>query len=510
MDTITINNHVDNIHVDMQAASNARELKGLEMAEGIGRRNEPDVSIQRLNKLTYKVKSQSNPEKWYTVVKQYAKTFGENIRDGEWTCDCPDHCFRKVVCKHIHAVLFSKLLRKKVYQDNLLQTPINQNIIDEANKISRIVCQKCASMKFKKDGIRHNKKAGDLQRYLCLDCGFRFIVNPAFEYAKASAKVITTAIDLYFKGVSLRKIAEHLQSEGTEINYSSICHWIRKFNKTVQPYVDSLVPSQVGGVYQVDEMLLHVRNEDNDMNMTLENKENHTNRKFDNHYSWLWNLMDSTTRFWICSRITQKRSINDARVVFQEMKQRAPLPKAVVHDGLPAYDEAFKRELATTCNPRIMDIRSQGSNEKGLNPKVERLNGTVRDRETVMRGLDNAEAAQELINALRIHYDFIRPHQAIGGQTPAEAAGINLNLGENKVESLMRQAAVHTKDAAHQHNLKGLGIRLKKVQVLNERDCIKVKPTVWMERKDWREIHDILRVQGFNWLSNGKDSCWIK
>jgi len=38
---------------------------------------------------------------------------------------------------------------------------------------------------------------------------------------------------------------------------------------------------------------------------------------------------------------------------------------------------------------------------------------------------------------------FVRPHQAIGGQTPAEAAGINLNLGENKVENLMRQAAIH-------------------------------------------------------------------
>lgn len=32
----------------------------------------------------------------------------------------------------------------------------------------------------------------------------------------------------------------------------------------------------------------------------------------------------------------------------------------------------------------------------------------------------------------------------------------------------------------------------------------------WLERKDWTEINDILRVQGFNRLSNGKDSCWMK
>jgi hypothetical protein len=30
----------------------------------------------------------------------------------------------------------------------------------------------------------------------------------------------------------------------------------------------------------------------------------------------------------------------------------------------------------------------------------------------------------------------------------------------------------------------------------------------WVEL--WREINDILRVHQFAWLSNGKDSCWIK
>jgi putative transposase len=188
----------------------AREMKGLAMAKGIGKQNEPDVCIQRLNKLTYKVKSQTDASKWYTVIKQYAKTFCDNIRDGQWTCDCPDHCFRNVVCKHIHAVLFSKLLRKKVYQDSLIQTPINQTII-EATELEKILCQRYGSENFKRDGIRHNKKNEELQRYKCRDCSHRFIVNPAFENAKASAKVITAALDMYFKGISLRKIEDHIK-----------------------------------------------------------------------------------------------------------------------------------------------------------------------------------------------------------------------------------------------------------------------------------------------------------
>lgn len=123
-----------------------------------------------------------------------------------------------------------------------------------------------------------------------------------------------------------------------------------------------------------------------------------------------------------------------------------------------------------------------------------------------MRGMDTAESAQELMDIMRIHYNFIRGNQAIGGQTPAEAAGINLNLGENKTESLMRQVALHAKDERVSPVVNGLGVRIDKVTILNEKDCIKVKQKGWLDRKERFEIHDILRVQGFAWLSNGKDS----
>ncbi|HEX2557416.1 MAG TPA: hypothetical protein VHK86_03765 [Nitrososphaera sp.] len=114
-----------------------------------------------------------------------------------------------------------------------------------------------------------------------------------------------------------------------------------------------------------------------------------------------------------------------------------------------------------------------------------------------------------MLDAMRNHYNFIRPNQAIGGQTPAEAAGINLNLGENKVESLMRQAAIHTKEAPKEPIVKGLGIRANKIVILNKKDCIKIKARTWLGKKDWHKIHDT-RVQGFSWLVNGKDGFWIK
>jgi hypothetical protein len=80
------------------------------------------------------------------------------------------------------------------------------------------------------------------------------------------------------------------------------------------------------------------------------------------------------------------------------------------------------------------------------------------------------------MDAMWIHYNFIRPNQAIGGQTPAEAAGINLNLQEgNRVESLMRQAAVYSKEVQQEPIVKGLGVRASKIVILHEGDCIKIK-----------------------------------
>lgn len=40
----------------------------------------------------------------------------------------------------------------------------------------------------------------------------------------------------------------------------------------------------------------------------------------------------------------------------------------------------------------------------------------------------------------RVFYNFVRPHMALDGQTPAEAAGIDLNLEGNRWMQLIRAA----------------------------------------------------------------------
>ena len=55
-----------------------------------------------------------------------------------------------------------------------------------------------------------------------------------------------------------------------------------------------------------------------------------------------------------------------------------------------------------------------------------------------------------------------------------------------------------------------LGKRIQKVSIVKQYDCIKVYPKGWIEKQTWREINDILRLNGFSWLSNERNGCWLK
>ena len=58
---------------------------------------------------------------------------------------------------------------------------------------------------------------------------------------------------------------------------------------------------------------------------------------------------------------------------------------------------------------------------------VERLHGTIRQRNKVMRGLDDEETAQTLMDGMRLCYNFLRPHSASNGKTPAQKAKIGFD-----------------------------------------------------------------------------------
>ena len=69
---------------------------------------------------------------------------------------------------------------------------------------------------------------------------------------------------------------------------------------------------------------------------------------------------------------------------------------------------------------------------------MKRLNGEIRDREKVVRGLKQSESP--LLSGYQIYHNYVRPHSSLNGKTPAEACGIKIE-GDNKWLTLIQNAS---------------------------------------------------------------------
>jgi transposase-like protein len=370
--------------------------------------------IRKLGFGTYEVRSQKT-QKWQYVVSK-ADPSG-------WTCSCPDYVLDHNICKHIYSVIEFFVLRRKAAPSR--PSPEGKTTTNELS------CPSCNSPDVVKSGIRKTK-LGSTQRFVCKTCRHRFIRPSAFLKVKSDPQVITASLDLYFKGCSLHAIQDHIgQFYGVKVSHVAVLKWIRKYTALMRAYSDQFVP-KANGIWHVDEMMVKVKRTKPMLVGNPPKKE---------RYAWLWNLMDRNSRFLLASQIHKTRSIKNARRVFAAGKAiTGTTPAAVVHDGLVAYDDAFVKEFYSNTEPRVTNVRSVGATKQGINQLVERLNGTVRHREKVMRGMHHDESAQVLLDGHRVYYNFLRPHISLDGKTPAEAAGIDLGLDRNRWSELIAQA----------------------------------------------------------------------
>jgi len=365
---------------------NTREIKGKEIALR--------HDLIRISDYQYRVHSQTTNRE-YDVIKVGDK----------WECNCPDHVYRHVCCKHSHAVEFSLKIREEVRKEKAVTIePINP---------SR--CPKCMSEQLVKHGIRHNKY-GDIQRFSCKNCHNRFVVNLGFEKMRATPQAITSAMQLYFTGESLRNVKQFLTLQGVNVSHQTVYNWINKYTKLMKGYLDKIVP-QVGDAWRADEVFVKVKGD----------------------MRYLFALMDDETRFWIAKEVANSKEMHDASGLFRQAKEIiGTKPKVIITDGLRSYEEAYQKEFWTiNRQDRTLHIRNIHLQGDMNNNKMERMNGEFRDREKVMRGIKKDDSV--MFDGYQMFHNYLRPHMGLDGKTPAEKCGIKIN-GNNKWLTLIQNS----------------------------------------------------------------------
>ena len=110
------------------------------------------------------------------------------------------------------------------------------------NKVyNKINCENCKSNNTKKDGLRQTENRGKIQRYACKECGYRFTLDDGFFRMRNNPIKITQSIDLFYRGVSTRKVQEHL---GVFYPHNasnvSVYNWVVKYAKMISKYTNKL------------------------------------------------------------------------------------------------------------------------------------------------------------------------------------------------------------------------------------------------------------------------------
>jgi putative transposase len=320
-----------------------------------------------------------------------------------WTCTCPDWTHRQVKCKHIWAVEFSLKLRAVVQP-----TVIEPLEVDS--------CLYCKSKEIVRDGQRHNR-FGNIQKWNCRACNRYFTINVGFERMKHNPQGITTAMQLYFSGESLRNVAKSLKLLGVEVSHMTVYNWIEKYTELMRKYLDKITP-QVSDTWRADELYLKVKGD----------------------MKYLYAMMDNDTRFWIAQQVADTKYTADVTPLFREGKRiAAKTPTTIITDGAfnfeSAFRSAFRRESKAMMVQHVRHVRMSGDRN---NNRMERFNGEIRDREKVMRSLKKADSP--ILTGAQIFHNYVRPHMALDGSTPADKAGITIK-GNDKWLTLIQNAS---------------------------------------------------------------------
>ena len=292
-------------------------------------------------------------EEEFLVPSQFddKKKYKVSNIDG-WTCECPDFKHRNKICKHIQSIQVWLKIKNSFEVENL--------------DTKEDLCPKCRSVNIVKRGVRKNKSI-QKQRYYCKDCKHRFVLSP-LKYVKGDGKLICLAMDMYFKGMSLRDIEDNFkQFHNINVHFDTIRRWIRKFTKVMNDYVTEQNP-ELGKVWHVDEQEV----------------------KSKGKWKWSWNILDSNTRFLIANTLTKGRKVPEARLVFKEAKENTTTrPSKIVSDGLQSYHKAIKKEFKThQGSAKLVKHQRNASltNPDNCNNIIERYHNEFREFDKVRRG----------------------------------------------------------------------------------------------------------------------------
>lgn len=221
-----------------------------------------------------------------------------------------------------------------------------------------------------------------------------------FKRLRHPVQLVISALTMFYIGKSsFRNIAFMLNMlYNIKVSHVTISNWCKKFAPLFNNIALSLMPS-----------------------MDFNSDEWHTDEtvvKIEGRKYYLWFIIDSETRFVLGFHLSPYRNSPQAFALLNSVKALGK-PKTIVSDRYSAYKVPVKAVFD------VEHIRVESFRDAVSNNLIEAFNKQFKAWYKTKQGFNSFDSANNLISMFVFFFNFIRPHSALGGFTPAQVAGCN-------------------------------------------------------------------------------------
>lgn len=229
-----------------------------------------------------------------------------------------------------------------------------------------------------------------------------------FKHMRYPVGIVVTALSMFYLGKnSFRNISLILKTAfDVTVSHTTISNWCTKFAPLFDNIRLELLPclDLNSDEWHADETVVKVNGV--------------------KHY--LWFVVDSETRFVVAFHLSPHRDSPQAFFLFNEAAEHGQ-PTAIVSDRYAAYKVAVKSVFGSSRHIRVESFTDDISNNL-----IECFNKQFKAWYKTKQGFSSFACANNLISMFVFFFNFVRPHSALNGLTPAQVAGLKLTKKQKR------------------------------------------------------------------------------
>lgn len=229
-----------------------------------------------------------------------------------------------------------------------------------------------------------------------------------FKRMRYPVHVIVSALSMFYLGKSsFRNISLILRTTfNITVSHTTVGNWCRSFAPMFDNMRINLIPSLDfnSDEWHADETVVKVAGV--------------------RHYIWF--IIDAETRFVLGFHLSPHRDSPQAFSLLNSVKYLGS-PGRIVSDRYAAYKLPIKSIFPECCHIRVESFKDDVSNNI-----IESFNHQFKAWYKTKQGFCSFASANNLISSFIFFFNFVRPHSALHGLTPAQVAGLSLDKSQKR------------------------------------------------------------------------------